>query len=336
MKKKDINYKLAKQQLYNKDVFINNYIEDMLIKCNQMFHYENLPDTIPKRILEQFLMEGGFCIFTKVNDRYVILQGGLGGELDEYYQYTECIVANPFLKLYKTFKLNEDCVLIRNDCRMKGLLPILSKYAFLCNDSEMSLNMITKTLRCQFFLSAGDNKTKENADVFMQKLENGELSCIAENTFLEGVKVHLTQNAGNFIQQFTELNQYFRATAFNEIGLDANYNMKRERLNMNEVDLNTSILIPLADDMLEQRKQAVEKINEKYGLNIKVELSSVWKMQKESVDNATQQQETETEEEKETETKDETETETKDETETETEEKTEEETAKEKEQKENE
>ena len=112
-----------------------------------------------------------------------------------------------------------------------------------------------------------------------------------------------------------------KATAYNEIGLNANFNMKRERLNQNEVDLNTSILIPLADDMLEERKKAVELINEKYGLNISVDLSSVWKMTKESVDNATQTQETETEEEKETETE-EKETETTAETETETEEET--------------
>ena len=103
--------------------------------------------------------------------------------------------------------------------------------------------------------------------------------------------------------------------------------MKRERLNQNEVDLNTSILIPLADDMLEERQKAVKMINEKYGLNISVELSSVWKMTKESVDNATQTQETETEEEKENETTAETETETEEETTAETETETEETTA---------
>ena len=94
--------------------------------------------------------------------------------------------------------------------------------------------------------------------------------------------------------------------------------MKRERLNQNEVDLNTSILIPLADDMLEERQKAVKKINEKYGLNITVDLSSVWKMTKESVDNATQTQETKTEEENENETTIETTTETVEETKTET------------------
>ena len=317
MKRKDLNYKFAREYLYNKDKYLDNFIDDMLIKVNQMFHYENLPDTIPKRILERYLTENGYCIFTKYNDKYVILKGCLCGEVNEYYEYTKCIVVNPYLKLDKEYALNDDCILIRNDSRMKGLIPILSRYAVLCGDCEISLNMLTNVLRSQYLISAGDNKTKESADNFIKRLFDGEFSCIAENTFLDGVKTHMLTGDSKYIQQYIELNQYLKATAYNEIGLNANYNMKRERLNQNEVDLNTSILIPLADDMLEERQKAVKMINEKYGLNITVELSSVWKMTKESVDNATQTQETETEEEKENETNAETETET-EETKTET------------------
>ena len=318
MKRKDIFYKQARENLYTKDMFLNNYIDDMLIKCNQMFHYDNLPDTVPKRILEYMLMCEGYCIFTKYKDKYYVLQGGLGGLPNEYYEFTQCIVHNPYLKLDKTFELDKDCVIIRNDSRMRGLLPTLEKYGVLQNDCEISLNMLTNVLRSQFLISASDDKTKQNADVFIQKLINGEFTCIGENTFLDGIKVHTIQSTNGYIQQFIELNQYIKASAFNELGLDCNFNMKRERLTANEVELNTSILIPLADDMLEQRKIAVEKINKMYGLNITVDLSSVWKKQKETVDKATESQETETKEESETETKEESETETKDESETET------------------
>ena len=300
-KRKDINYKLARENLYNKDLFLNNYIEDMLTKCNQMFVYEGLPDTIPKRILEKYLTENGDCIFTKHNDKFVILLGSAGGELNEYYEPTKYIVANPYLKLTKEFTINSgdvnDCVLMRNDCKSRGLIPLLSKYAVMCNDCEISINMLTNNLRTQYLVSAGDNKTKENADIFIKKLIDGDFSCIAENTFLDGVKVHNVTTNASYIKDFIELNQYLKATAFNEIGLDANYNMKRERLTAGEVELNTSILIPLADDMLEQRRIAIDTINKKYGLNITVDLSSVWKMQKETVEKATAEQNTVTSEE---------------------------------------
>lgn len=300
-KRKDINYQFARKNLYDKDLYLNNYIEDMLTKCNQMFVYTGLPDTVSKRILEKYLTENGDCIFTKHNDKFVILIGSAGGELNEYYEPTKYIVANPYLKLTKEYTINtenDDCVLMRNDCKSRGLLPLLSKNAVLCNDCEISINMLTNNLRTQYLISAGDNKTKENADIFIKKLIDGDFSCIAENTFLDGVKVHNVVTNASYIKDFIELNQYLKASAFNEIGLDANYNMKRERLTAGEVELNTSILIPLADDMLEQRRIAIDAINKKYGTNITVDLSSVWKMQKETVEKATAEQNTITPEEK--------------------------------------
>lgn len=294
MKKREIFYKTARETIYTKDKALQNFIDSMLLKCEQMFVYKNLPEETPKRVLERMLQEGGYCIFTKENGKYVLLQGGLGGELNEYYEYTECIVANPFLKLNKTYKLNDDCVLIRNDSRMTGLLPLLMKYGVLCCDCEMSLNMLTNVLRTQYMISAGDNKTKESADIFLKKLTDGEFSCVAENAFVDSLKVHSVDSSANYIHQFIELNQYLKATAYNEIGLDANFNMKKERLTVNEVELNASALIPLADNMLEERRAALELINKKYGLEIEVDLSSVWKMQKETLDKATETQETET------------------------------------------
>ena len=302
MKRKDVEYKQARNLIYSKDTALNDFIENMLIKCNQMFIYKNLPDSVPKRVLERFLLENGYCIFTKENDKFIVLVGGLGGELNEYNEYTKCIVTNPYLKLNKEYTINDDCVLIRNDSKMKGLIPLLEKYGVLCGDCEVSINMLTNNLRTQFFISASDDKTKQNADIFIKKLIDGELSVIGENQFLEGVKVHSISSQANYIQQFMELNQYLKASAYNEIGLDANFNMKRERLTVNEVELNTSILIPLADNMLEERRNAIDLINKKYGLNIEVDLSSVWKMQKEEVDKATDTQDTETDTETDTDT----------------------------------
>ena len=78
MKRKDVNYKHAKNLIYSKDIALNDFIDNMLIKCNQMFEYKNLPDTIPKRVLERFLLENGYCIFTKENDKFIVLTVCLG------------------------------------------------------------------------------------------------------------------------------------------------------------------------------------------------------------------------------------------------------------------
>ena len=63
--------------------------------------------------------------------------------------------------------------------------------------------------------------------------------------------------------------------------------------------MNEDALFPLIDDMLEQRQAGVEAINAMFGTNITVELSSIWETKQEeqelaleSMENATDVEET--------------------------------------------
>lgn len=68
-----------------------------------------------------------------------------------------------------------------------------------------------------------------------------------------------------------------KASWFNELGLNANYNMKRESINSNESQLNDDMLLPLIDDMLQCRQSFCDKINNMFGTNITVSFGSSWK-----------------------------------------------------------
>ena len=111
----------------------------------------------------------------------------------------------------------------------------------------------------------------------MSKIINGKYSLIADSQFFDGIKAQgMTQSFSQLIPQMIELTQYIKASALNEIGLNANYNMKKERITEQEYTLNIDALMPFAENMLNCRKKAVEKINKMYGLNIEVSLNSVW------------------------------------------------------------
>ena len=73
-----------------------------------------------------------------------------------------------------------------------------------------------------------------------------------------------------------EYQQYMKASWFNELGLNANYNMKRESITASESQLNDDMLLPLIDDMLECRKQAIDEINEMFGTDISISWGSTW------------------------------------------------------------
>ena len=138
-------------------------------------------------------------------------------------------------------------------------------------------------------ISAPDDKTKASAELFLDKISNGDYSVIGENAFFEGVRLqHITQGNSRYITQFIELVQYYKASFFHEIGLNSNYNMKRERLNVDEVAMNIDALLPFADNMFHCRLNAVKAINELYGLNVVVDYNSAWKTTHEERDKITQ------------------------------------------------
>ena len=256
---------------------LDSFIKQMFNRTQSMFKYDGLPETIPQIYLERYLQVYGHCIITKANNDLYAFWGGFAGTPDVYYNPTQYVVSNVALNLYKTFDIDKDCVLCRSDSNIQGLAFIFRKYGCMLVENTLTIYSLLKTARASLLLSATDDKTKRECDIFIDKLESGELYCIGENPFFEGIKVHSSmQGSAGLINQFIELEQYIKASCLNEIGLNANYNMKRESLNSAESALNDDFLIPLIDNMLACRKDFVNKVNNMYGTDITVELNSAW------------------------------------------------------------
>lgn len=272
-------FQIVGSQLYNfkdKELCQRHYITYMLLRTQKIFEYKNLPDTIPKRMLESMLQVNGFVCVAKHSGDLYAFWGGLGGEPDAYYQPTICVVANPFLKLNKEYNIGKDCVIIRNDTHYYGLMPLFRRYATALVENDISFRLASINTRIQSIMTAPDQPTTEACEEYLEGVEAGDLGVIQANEFLEGVKV---QNASTALRTFTDLieyQQYLKASWFNEIGLNANYNMKREKLSTTESQMNNDALLPLVDEMLESRREGIKLVNEMFGTNIEVSFASSW------------------------------------------------------------
>ena len=283
MKRKDNIYKLYQQQIRDKDTAVTEFMANTLAKTQSMFEYEGLPDSIPQKELERLLQTTGNTFVTSVDGVLYALSGGKGGEPDVYGRATLYTVANPALKLNKTYDIQKDGVLIENDSNGESLLPLIGRYAVLHTDGLISLNTASILTRITMLISASDDKTKQSADEFLRKIENGEFSIIGENAFFKGVNMQTAPTTNSvYITQLIELIQYYKASMYNELGLNANYNMKRERLNLGEVSMNVDVLLPYVDNMLKERQNAVEKINEMFDTEISVKLASSWGLERDN------------------------------------------------------
>ena len=265
--------------MYNfkdKDRNISELNRYMLVKTLSMFKYDGLPDSLPSIEIEKQLQQQGYTFIAEIDDEYFAFQGGFGGEVDAYNNPTEIIVSNPSLKLNKTFKLDEG-VLIKNDDLMLGLLPIFKHYNYLITENEITMVVNGFNNRVQTLNSAGDDSTRESREKYLQKDIAGELGIIGENRLFEGIRSQTTtNNAGAMITHLVEYQQYLKANLLHEIGLDANFNMKRERLTSGETELNKDALQPLIMNMYYNRLKAVERLNDLFGLEVEVSFGSAW------------------------------------------------------------
>ena len=267
----------GKYEFQEKEQCIRNYVIYMLDRTQRMFEYTGLPDTIPKRMLELQLQVNGFSCIAEHNGELYAYWGGLGGEPDVYYRPTICVVANPAQRFSKQFTIDEDCVIIRNDAFLYGMMPLFRRYASAMVENDLSFMMASINSRIQALITAPDDATRAAGEKFLEDIVDGKLGVIASNEFLDGLKAQPVQGSMRTFTDLIEYQQYLKASWYNEIGLNANYNMKREKLSTTESQMNNDALLPLVDDMLEQRRLGVERINEMFGTNISVDFASSWK-----------------------------------------------------------
>lgn len=259
----------------------------MLNRTQHMFKWEGLPDTIPPRMLECYLQTNGNACFYRHEGNLYVFVGGLGGEPDVYYRPTIYTIANPALKLSVNAKINDDCIVMPNDSFYMGLLPLFARYTTLISENELSMQLNIIQSRIISLISADDDRTFKSAKEYIEKVVCGELDVIADSQFFEGLKTQpYNSGAIHSLTDLIEMEQYLKASLYNELGINANYNMKRESLNTEESQLNHDALFPLIDDMLFNRKTYIEKVNAMFGTSITVDLDSSWKDNEEELEKA--------------------------------------------------
>lgn len=250
----------------------------MLNRTQAMFKWDGLPDSIPQRMIELYLQINGNVAFYQYEGTLYVFRGGLGGKPDVYYMPTLYTVANPALNFSANLKIDDECVVVSNDSLYLGLMPMFQKYATLLSENELSIKMAVINSRLVNMISASDDRTRASAEKFLDDIEKGKPGVIAANEFFEGVKSTPYGSTGNTntITNLIELEQYLKASWFNELGINANYNMKRESINAEESQLNNDALLPLIDDMLKCRQDGAQRVNDMFGTNISVDFNSAW------------------------------------------------------------
>ena len=270
----------------NKKEQLSKFRADMLNKSLTMFEWKNLPDTIPQVELEKMLQINGYAVIAEYQGKLYAFQAGFSGQ-DPYNQPTKAIVNNPALKNNTTYTIGEDCIVIKNDDMKQGLNGIYEYYGQRLIENQITMLMTDYNLRMPFTISSSDDQTTQSAKMYLKKIIDGSLGVIGEQKLFKALSVTPTNSKQT--ATFADLygyQQFIIAQLNNTIGLATNNNMKRERLTTNEIEVNKNASYPLVDNMLKNRQQAVDAINEMFNTDFSVEYSSIWRGINDDSDNS--------------------------------------------------
>lgn len=283
---------------YSMAELVEYYMANMFNRTLMMFEWKNLPDNMDSFDMEKFTQLKGFTLFIydeKDGSRYYVLEGSKYDNISWNYEATKSLIVNPALKgLEQKYEIGKNCVLIRNDYVCVGLYPIIEKNSIDIANTDISIRYAQFNTRFKTLFTASDDNDKDSVDGIIENIWNGlKPAAVVTNDLykksIEGIQYSHSQNTD--IKDLIELKQYQLAQFFIELGINANYNMKKESVSADEFRMNDDALMPLIDQMLACRKKACKQINDLFGLNIDVELNSAWlKIAKEVVNEVKQEE----------------------------------------------
>lgn len=275
-------------ELRDRHAIAKEYYKNFLIRLDSMFKYKGLPETIPPHILNRYLFINGWCGIGlapesagKHAGELVCFFGGLGDVPDMYYMPTAITMSNPVLGS-KRYEIGKDCVWAKNDSCHMGISHILSRYAHLLADNDISINIAQITTRIPFVMTAETQAEVESAKAYLAQAEKGKIGIVKSSAFNNGItpKPTISDSSGGYIKALIELHQYLKAQFSNDLGIGSNFNMKRERMTTAEVENNSPYLLPIVDEMLKFRQIMCEDVNKMFPeQNWSVELDSAWELE---------------------------------------------------------
>lgn len=267
------------------DVFdgYNYYINYLYEKLIRIFKYENLPPTIPRDALENYILSNGYGGVTN-NPTYGLVAVpctkygvGLYPNYEPLAQYCTPLMQGTNLTIGK------DIIVIKNNSYQISCDSIVKRYARMLADFDATENIIISNMRMQVLPSFDNEESAESYKAVMVANRLGQVDSVIDKSFLQkGTFTPYAQGAST-----TKINDVVSArnevlrTFLAEIGITS-ANDKRERMVVDEVNVNSQMLLFNVADMLECRQKAVEQINALYGTNITVDLSDEYKIIKDA------------------------------------------------------
>lgn len=266
-------------------LYYKNFLFEKLIK---IFKYENLPPTIPQEALEDYILHFGFAGITK-NEKFGMVAVpatkygvGLYPRFEPLAQYCTPLMQG------RNLVIGKDIVIVKNNTYQLSCVPLVERYARQLADADSSITIALENSRINLIPNFDDEESAESYKAYMIANRLGQVDTVMDSSFIQkGSFIDYQKNNQSTLGlSLVETRNEILRSFLLEIGITV-ANNKRERMVVDEVNVNSQLLMFNLHDMLDSRKEAMDMVNRIYGTNITVDLSEEYTFVKSLVDYTT-------------------------------------------------
>lgn len=281
-----VNYEV--EMLYNSAQSPNNvhcrntalvqyYTKYLFQKVLSVFKFSGIPDYWSMNYFLYVLFGWGYVAVINTDKYGVIPQlCGLAG-YNVFYQPTTAVIGNPLLNIDRELRIGTDTEIIKVQPDYSSVMDIVTTYGDLmrlCLETA-GINLINSKLSYVFF--ASHKNARESMKKRYDRYASGELITVVDKTLKdengEPAWQLFTQNVGqNYISDRILNDMKTIEDRFNtDIGIPNANTQKRERMivdevNVNNVDTQSKVLL-----WLETMQDGINRVNKMFNTNISVE-----------------------------------------------------------------
>lgn len=275
---------LTRAQPTDVDALYNWFFRDLYNAASRVILLDGLPKNADINFVMTHLLTVGCVAAIRHKGEIYMTNGYLGGEKDVNYYGTRVIGMNPILGSYSLergkdaemlFLTPFDNIPLMANADHGGLYSLISFTAALLADNLCSLNTAQINGRVQAIITAEDSTVAKSAELVMKDLYSGHPYRVLTEELYKRIHVNPISASvqAHQLMELVEVQQYIRAMFWNSIGIDANYNMKRERLVTAEVESNfTALKVPVTT-MINNLNQCCDKCNAALGTELHARLN---------------------------------------------------------------
>lgn len=250
----------------------------LLSRCQNLFIYRGLPDTIPQWQIEQQLIVKGNAAVVKKNDKLYSPWGGTPYGFDVNFVPNKFTYANPIIGSDSNLQDGKDCAILWNSeiDKLGGswLWDTIQRYARMLADLESTFSNITIYSRSALLAQVQGDRQGIAVDAAIKKMEVGDITTITNSQMdFNSIEMFKLPPITDF-KGYTDARDYLINCFLNTIGLQT-LEEKKEHLIQAEINQDNDILTNNSDIMYSMRCQNVDKINKTFGTNISVSKNKI-------------------------------------------------------------